>query len=366
MSLLITNAGIAASIKAGELGVSYKITHIAIGLDGYLPTVGQTTLRNEVARKALSRGSVPALGQLHFETVFDDNSEFEGKEIGYYLDDGTLFAVDSRDGEIMSLKRTNTIITEAFELNLAGSAISNITVEIMGTPYATESVAGIAKIITNGQVDECIDDTAFLTIKKLKRAFDAPYIINKLVENLWLGIAKRVCPVGVPLPWGLDIPPAGFAIHKGQAFDVTANPELAKLYPDGVIPDMRGLGIVGKEDNELVLAYEEGQVKEHGHEGSTASSTNQGAKTTELDGGHVHTANGQNKFVGDANVDARMDYTSRSSSSDDGSWYAMPPAGDHTHSVAIGSHGHSVMIALFGAAKNTIDHRKFNWIVRLA
>lgn len=167
MSLLITNAGIAASIHAGELGVSYKITHIAIGLEGYLPTLDQTQLKNEVAREALTRGSVPVLGQLHFEAVFADKKEFEGKEIGYYLEDGTLFAVDSRDGEILSLKRSNTIITEALELNLAGSSIENITVEIMGTPYASEAVAGIAKIAAIEQMNSANDET-IVTPKKLK------------------------------------------------------------------------------------------------------------------------------------------------------------------------------------------------------
>ncbi|MBL4828872.1 MAG: tail fiber protein [Aliivibrio sp.] len=193
MSLLITNAGIAASIKAGELGVSYKITHIAIGLDGYLPTVGQTALKNEVARKALSRGSVPALGQLHFEAVFDGNSEFEGKEIGYYLDDGTLFAVDSRDGEIMSLKRTNTIITEAFELNLAGSAISNITVEIMGTPYATESVAGIAKIATVEGINAG-DDFTIVTPKKLQDKITTN-AATKIEAELMTSAVKWLSPI---------------------------------------------------------------------------------------------------------------------------------------------------------------------------
>ena len=121
MSLIITNAGIAASIKAGELGVSYKITHIGIGLDGYIPAEDQTDLKNEITpRKAITRGAVPAPGQLHFETVFDDSREYKVKEIGYYLEDGTLFAVDSRNGEIMSLKLADSIITEVFELNLAG------------------------------------------------------------------------------------------------------------------------------------------------------------------------------------------------------------------------------------------------------
>ncbi|HBV77646.1 MULTISPECIES: phage tail-collar fiber domain-containing protein [Vibrio] len=362
MSLVITDAGIAASIHAEELGVEYKITHIAIGLEGYLPTVDQTQLKQEAVRKPLSRGSVPAPSQLHFEAVFDDDSAFEGKEIGYFLEDGTLFAVDSRGGEIMSLKRSNTIITEAFELNLAGSEITNITVEIMGTPYASETVAGIAKIATNEQVDEGIDDSSFLTIKKFTRALSASYVINKLVENLWLGIAKRICPVGVPLPWGSDIAPEGFAIHKGQAFDVVANPELAKLYPDGIIPDMRGLGIIGKEDGELVLAYEEGQVKQHGHPNSTVSSTNLGTKSSNTTGNHAHGAPGVGFLVNQGGTRTWGPPGGSAIGYQDSTEYA----GNHAHTVAIGSHAHSVVIALFGALKNTINHRKFNWIVRLA
>ncbi|ELO4023086.1 phage tail protein, partial [Vibrio fluvialis] len=34
MSLLITHAGIAAAIRAGDLGIEYKITHISIGSAG--------------------------------------------------------------------------------------------------------------------------------------------------------------------------------------------------------------------------------------------------------------------------------------------------------------------------------------------
>jgi hypothetical protein len=364
MSLLITNAGIAASIHAGELGVSYKITHIAIGLEGYLPTLDQTQLKNEVAREALTRGSVPALGQLHFEAVFADKKEFEGKEIGYYLEDGTLFAVDSREGEILSLKRSNTIITEALELNLAGSSIENITVELMGTPYATEEVAGIAKIITNAEVDEGTNDSSFLTIKKMIRAFDAPYLINKLVNNLWLKLAAKIFPVGAAIPWFTDIAPDGFGIMKNQAFDLIANPELAKIWPDGIIPDMRGCGVIGKVEGETIGAYEEGQVKAHGHPNSTVSSTNQGNKNTNTAGNHGHPYRWARGSVGGSGLYMERGETQRGYNTSSNN--PIGAAGNHTHYVSIGSHAHTVMIALFGALKNTINHRKVNWIVRMA
>ncbi|MEI6896255.1 MAG: phage tail protein [Psychromonas sp.] len=205
MSLIITNAGLDASIDAGNLGVSYKITHIGIGLNGYIPNIEQTALQNEVIRCAITRGSIPRPGQLHFETVFDGNEEFEGKEIGYYLEDGTLFAIDSRDGDILSLKHTNTILTEAFELNLASSAIENITVEIIGSPYATETVAGIAKIVTEAQVDKGTDDSAFLTIKKFIYALASSYAtetvagVAKIATEAQVSLAENDTTIVTPL-----------------------------------------------------------------------------------------------------------------------------------------------------------------------
>lgn len=361
MSLLITDAGIAASIEAGNLGISYKITEISIGTEGYIPTADQEALRNEVERKAITRGTVIGNGQLHFETVWNDGTEFEGKEIGYWLETGVLFAVDSRDGEVITYKRKDTIVTEAVEMNLAASSIENITVELLGQPYATEQVAGIAKIATSQQVNEGLDDNSFLTVKKLVLSLGVTHVIDKLVSNLWLKLAAKIFPVGAAIPWFTDVAPDGFAIMKNQAFDIGLYPELAKVFTDGVIPDMRGCGVMGKEDGETVGVFEEGQVKQHGHNGSTVSSTNLGSKTTTTDS-HYHA------------VDYSTRATKENAANDSGGWNYMFDDGtkrntstdSHAHSVSIGSHTHNVTIALFGALKNTINHRKVNWIVRMA
>lgn len=167
MSLLITKAGIAASIRAGELGISYKISEISIGTEGYIPSAEQTSLRREILRKRITAGDVVSLGRLHFETLWDGPEEFEGKELGYWLDDGTLFAIDSRDGEVITYKRKDTVVTEACELNLVASTINNITVEMLGTPRATEERAGIAKIATHESTTAGLDDETFITPAKL-------------------------------------------------------------------------------------------------------------------------------------------------------------------------------------------------------
>ncbi|OCH43701.1 phage tail protein [Aliivibrio fischeri] len=286
MSLLITDAGIAASIEAEALGVNYKITHIGIGLDGYVPTPEQTQLKNEVAREALSRGSTPALGQLHFEAVFAGSTSFDGKEIGYFLEDGTLFAVDSRDGEIMSLKRSNTIITESFELNLAGSSIKNITVELMGAPYATEELAGIAKITTNDKMNSD-DDETIVTPKKLKNntatdddidteSHESKFIqlpqlwrgIQKFVlDKLWLPLAELIYPVGCPIPYPAAEAPPKFIAYIGQSFDKTVFTKLAERFPSGVMPDMRKNYIRGLGEGETPLSIKEQSVQALGFEG---------------------------------------------------------------------------------------------------
>ncbi|PNI06184.1 phage tail protein [Vibrio diazotrophicus] len=357
MSFIITDAGIAAAIRAGDLGIEYKITHISIGSEGYVPEPAQTELRNELQKKAITRGALVAPGQLHFETVWDGVEEFEGKELGYWLEDGTLFAVDSRDGDIITYKRKNTVVTEACELNLSASTISNITVELLGSPYATETVAGIAKVATSEQVETGTNDSAFLTVKKFLYALDVTQVIDKLVNNLWLKLAARIFPVGAAIPWFTDVAPDGFGMMKGQAFDINTYTELAAIWPNGIIPDMRGCGVIGKEDGETIGVYEEGEVKEHGHDGSSVYSTNLGSFVT-----RAGTGNHEHQFalggVGGSNYPVL--------SNGHGGYRNTEGGGAHQHWVDIGSHAHTVAIALFGALKNTINHRKVNWIVRLA
>ncbi|WP_258020174.1 phage tail protein, partial [Yersinia enterocolitica] len=60
----------------------------------------------------------------------------------------------------------------------------------------------------------------------------------------YLKVADNL-PVGIPLPWPLIIPPVGWFACHGQAFDKTQSPQLAMVYPSGVLPDLRGVFIRG-------------------------------------------------------------------------------------------------------------------------
>lgn len=56
------------------------------------------------------------------------------------------------------------------------------------------------------------------------------------------GISEELSdyPVGAPIPWPQATAPSGFLVCNGQSFNKTTYPLLAKAYPTGVLPDLRG------------------------------------------------------------------------------------------------------------------------------
>ncbi|WP_338234368.1 phage tail protein [Providencia rettgeri] len=85
------------------------------------------------------------------------------------------------------------------------------------------------------------------------------YPALKLDQGDGLWVSKKVTPtdysnfderynnylVGAPIPWPQATAPSGFLICNGQSFNKTTFPLLAKAYPSGVLPDLRGEFIRG-------------------------------------------------------------------------------------------------------------------------
>lgn len=205
-------------------------------------------------------------------------------------------------------------------------------------------------------------------------------------------------PVGAPIPWPSDIPPANHVLMQGQSFDKSAYPLLAVAYPAGVIPDMRGQTIKGNPTGRGVLTQEQDGIKWHDH-GATIASTDLGSRdTTGFDygtksvsvfdygtksttgaGAHNHPISGRTQF-GQAGDVVAMSNTG----SDRTNWGAVGGVGDHAHavgigahdhvvgigahahSVYIGAHSHGVTVSPSGQAENTVKNTSFNYLVRLA
>lgn len=183
-------------------------------------------------------------------------------------------------------------------------------------------------------------------------------------------------PVGSAIAWPSDAVPDGYAIMQGQSFSTTTYPLLAKAYPSGVIPDMRGWTIKGKPaSGRAVLSQELDGNKSHTHTARAqdtdlgtkgSSSFDYGTKSTNPTGGHAHEFGGYvNSYWGDSNH----------TSFQPGGGAKTQAAGDHAHTVSIGghehtvyigSHGHVVIVDAAGNAETTVKNIAFNYIVRLA
>ncbi|EBT4617049.1 tail fiber protein [Salmonella enterica] len=66
-----------------------------------------------------------------------------------------------------------------------------------------------------------------------------------------LGIVDSY-PAGCPIPYPGPVAPDGYLLMDGRAFSKTLYPQLAKLYVDGVLPDMRGLYVRGWDNGRLI------------------------------------------------------------------------------------------------------------------
>ncbi|HHW8982197.1 TPA: phage tail protein [Citrobacter freundii] len=202
-------------------------------------------------------------------------------------------------------------------------------------------------------------------------------------------------PVGAPIPWPSDTPPANHAIMQGQPFDKSAYPLLAVAYPSGVIPDMRGQTIKGKPDGRAVLSQELDGIKSHDH-GATVAATDlgnrdttgfdygnkettgfdYGTKTTDVQGAHEHNYTflawqaGWGYPAGNQNMGPVAQTTSTGGAHAHnvyiGAHSHIVGIGAHAHSVYIGAHSHGVTVSPSGHAENTVKNTAFNYIVRLA
>ncbi|ELX7332717.1 tail fiber protein [Escherichia coli] len=85
------------------------------------------------------------------------------------------------------------------------------------------------------------------------------------LENLGLGEGSAL-PVGVPVPWPLAVPPAGWLKCNGAAFTASQYPQLALAYPSLRLPDLRGEFIRGWDDGRgvdsgrTILSFQEGTI----------------------------------------------------------------------------------------------------------
>lgn len=153
---VITAAGLRAAQNASQSGLSIVISEIGFGSTGWTPTASATALRNERERAPVSGGRND-LGPYttHVTGIADGASEYWVREIGFYLEDGTLLAIWSQPDQPLGYKSAAVPFLGAFDLVLESLPADSVTINVGDTNlnivYAPEFATLAAAI---GQLGE--------------------------------------------------------------------------------------------------------------------------------------------------------------------------------------------------------------------
>ncbi|EDA8242723.1 tail fiber protein [Salmonella enterica subsp. enterica serovar Reading] len=213
-------------------------------------------------------------------------------------------------------------------------------------------------------------------LQKENNLSDIPDKQQALVNLGLSGVVANLYPVGAPIPWPSDVlPDDSYAFMLGQTFDKSVYPLLARVYPSGIIPDMRGWTIKGKPAGRAVLSQEMDGNKAHGHTAraletdlgtKTTSHFDYGTKTTSEGGEHAHEFGARVwSYWGDSNH-LSLHVGSGEWTKAGGRHVHTINIGGHVHTVWIGPHGHVVIVDQDGNPETTVKNIAFNYIVRLA
>jgi len=142
-----TNAGLAELISAKNTGIKAAITHIAAGDKSYTPLATQTALVREKQRVAIVDYEELSPTQLRMGAKFTGSLEYEVREIGFYLESGTLLAVYSVPNTLLTYKSANSSWIQRFTLDISPLPTDSVTV-VVGTEninlMMTEELATMA------------------------------------------------------------------------------------------------------------------------------------------------------------------------------------------------------------------------------
>lgn len=152
---VITKKGLEASFNADNTGVAAKIVAIALGDDGRQPSSDEEGLVNEILRIPVADGQRVNPTQIHITGLVDHGPAMWIREIGFILEDGTMFAVWSNETPLAYKPEGGAIpLLLALDLVLAAIPAETITVEGTGAnlslaAWGEQFLASSAAIIEN-------------------------------------------------------------------------------------------------------------------------------------------------------------------------------------------------------------------------
>lgn len=127
LTLQFTDLGLAACLDAKSQGLRAKITHMAFGSAAYTPSKVQTQLSSEQERVEI-RDWQDLEKELRMAALFDGELEYAIREIGIYLEDGTLLGVYSAPNKTLGYRTPAVKVVQWFTLNVEALPTDSVTV----------------------------------------------------------------------------------------------------------------------------------------------------------------------------------------------------------------------------------------------
>jgi hypothetical protein len=162
---VLTDIGKQKAFQADLQGLKINITHIAIGSGRYEPTKERTTLEEEKLRVEIMSSEMDRENyQITLNSIFkDEEKEFWITEVGFFLDDGTLFAVWSDEERALSYKSIFSKPIFAFTLKLVDVNIDSINIIDNGLDlklnYLNEFISfGVTSLRLNRLIAQAFDE----------------------------------------------------------------------------------------------------------------------------------------------------------------------------------------------------------------
>lgn len=125
-----TSKGLDEVLQAKNQGLKGEITHIGAGTGRYHPDGTEVALRDERQRVAIVDYEDLGDSQLRMAALFDGEGEYEIGEFGFYLASGTLLAVYSVAGKLLTYKAAAARVLQKFTLDISPLPGDSVTVVV--------------------------------------------------------------------------------------------------------------------------------------------------------------------------------------------------------------------------------------------
>ncbi|WP_455929819.1 hypothetical protein [Pseudomonas fluorescens] len=125
-----TSKGLDEVLQAKNQGLKGEITHIGAGTGRYNPSGTEVAMRDERQRVAIVDYEDLGERQLRMAALFDGDAEYEIGEFGFYLASGTLLAVYSVAGKLLTYKAAAARVLQRFTLDVSPLPTDSVTVVV--------------------------------------------------------------------------------------------------------------------------------------------------------------------------------------------------------------------------------------------